>query len=83
MTTDDFIKIPKPFVIRNHIIKYDFKSMRNYFDDILRTLGEDMNPKEKLKLFKEMVSEVNIQRFSQEEYVDVINAIYETIYKKE
>lgn len=81
--TDDFIKIPKPFVIRNHIITYDYKSMRDYFDNILRTLGEDMTPNQKLKLFKEMVSEVSIKRYSQEEYVDVINAIYETIYKKE
>tara|TARA_B100001057_G_C22859775_1_gene954027 strand:- start:823 stop:1071 length:249 start_codon:yes stop_codon:yes gene_type:complete len=81
--TDDYIKIPKPFVIRNHIIRYDYKSMRDYFDNILKAIGEDMNPKEKVKLFKEMVSEVNIKRYSQEEYVDVINAIYENIYKKE
>ena len=54
--TDDFIKIPKPFVIRNHIIRYDFKSMRNYFDSILKAIGEDMNPKERLALFKEQVS---------------------------
>ena len=80
---DDYIKVPKPFVIRDHIIKYDYKSMRNYFDDILKTLGENMNPKEKLKLFKEMVSELNIKRYSQEEYIDAINAIYENIYEKE
>lgn len=81
--TDDFIKIPKPFVIRNHIIKYDYKSMRDYFDNILKVIGEDMNPTEKVKAFKERLSKVNVKLYSQEEYVDIINAIYETIYKKE
>tara|TARA_Y100000741_G_C17927150_1_gene426116 strand:- start:260 stop:520 length:261 start_codon:yes stop_codon:yes gene_type:complete len=81
--TDDFIKIPKPFVIRNHIIRYDFKSMRNYFDSILKAIGEDMNPKERLALFKELVSELSIKRYSQEEYVDAINAIYNQIHKDE
>ena len=80
---DDFIKIPKPFVIRNHIIKYDYKSMRDYFDNILKVIGEDMNPTEKVKAFKERLSKVNVKLYSQEEYVDIINAIYETIYKKE
>ena len=80
---DDFIKIPKPFVIRNHIIKYDYKSMRDYFDNILKAIGEDMNPTEKVKAFKERISKVNVKLYSQEEYVDIINAIYETIYKKE
>lgn len=79
---DDFIKIPTPFVVRNHIIKYDYKSMRDYFDNILKAIGEDMNPKEQLKLFVEMISEVNIKRYSQEEYVDVINAIYKEVYER-
>ena len=80
---DDFIKIPKPFVIKNNIIKYDYKSMRDYFDNILKVIGEDMNPTEKVKAFKERISKVNVKLYSQEEYVDIINAIYETIYKKE
>jgi hypothetical protein len=80
--TDDFIKIPKTFVIRDDIIRYDYKSMRDYFDSILKAMGEDMNKKEKLALFKELVSEINIKRYSQAEYVDVINAIYNDIYKK-
>ena len=65
------------------IIKVLYLIKTYYFDNILKAIGEDMNPKEKVKLFKEMVSEVNIKRYSQEEYVDVINAIYENIYKKE
>ena len=80
--TDDFIKIPKTFVIRDDIIRYDYKSMRDYFDSILKAMGEDMNKKEKLALFKELVSEINIKRYSQAEYVDVVNAIYNDIYKK-
>ena len=78
--TDDFIKIPKPFVIKNHIIRYDYKSMRDYFDSILKAIGEPMNPKEKLALFKQQVSELSITRFTQEEYVDAINAIYNKIF---
>tara|TARA_R100001460_G_scaffold41877_5_gene77837 strand:- start:2334 stop:2594 length:261 start_codon:yes stop_codon:yes gene_type:complete len=80
--TKDFIKIPKTFVIRDDIIKYDYKSMRDYFDSILKAMGEDMNNKDKLALFKQLVSEISIKRYSQEEYVDVINAIYKEIYKE-
>jgi len=79
---DDYIKIPKTFVIRDEIIRYDYKSMRDYFDSILQAMGEDMNKKDKLALFKQLVSEINIKRFSQAEYVDVINAIYKQIYKE-
>tara|TARA_R100001440_G_scaffold36955_1_gene56125 strand:+ start:9568 stop:9822 length:255 start_codon:yes stop_codon:yes gene_type:complete len=79
---DDYIKIPKTFVIRDDIIRYDYKSMRDYFDSILQAMGEDMNKKDKLALFKQLVSEINIKRFSQAEYVDVINAIYKQIYKE-
>ena len=79
---DYFIKITKPFVIRNHIIKYDYKSMRDYFDNILKVIGEDMNPTEKVKAFKERLSKVNVKLYSQEEYVDIINAIYEEIYER-
>ena len=57
--------------------------MRNYFDSILKAIGEDMNPKERLALFKEQVSELSIKRYSQEEYVDAINAIYNQIHKDE
>ena len=50
--------------------------MRDYFDSILKAMEKDMNKKEKLALFKELVSEINIKRYSQAEYVDVVNAIY-------
>ena len=36
----------------------------------------------KAQLFKQLVSEISIKRYSQEEYVDVINAIYEGVYEK-
>ena len=32
--------------------------------------------------FKRLVSQISIKRYSQEEYVDVINAIYEGVYEK-
>ena len=53
--TDDFIKIPKTFVIRDDIIRYDYKSMRDYFDSILKAMGEDMNKKEKLAIIQKLV----------------------------
>lgn len=37
----------------------------------------------KAQLFKRLVSEISIKRYSQEEYVDIINAIYEGVYEKE
>lgn len=41
-----------------------------------------MNNKEKLELFKKMISEVSIKRYSQIEFVDIVNAIYKEIYGK-
>jgi len=31
---------------------------------------------------KRLVSQVSIKRYTQEEYVDIINAIYEGVYEK-
>ena len=40
-TSNDYIKIPKSFSITSEgIIKYDFKAMRDYFNSILKTMGE-------------------------------------------
>ena len=36
----------------------------------------------KAQLFKQLVLEISIKRYSQEEYVDIINAIYEGVYEK-
>ena len=36
----------------------------------------------KEQTFKQLVSEISIKRYSQEEYVDIINAIYEGVYEK-
>ena len=37
----------------------------------------------KEQTFKRLVPEISIKRYSQEEYVDIINAIYEGVYEKE
>tara|TARA_R100000231_G_scaffold382_2_gene670 strand:- start:849 stop:1001 length:153 start_codon:yes stop_codon:yes gene_type:complete len=37
---DDCVKVPKSFVISDGIRIYDFKAMRNHFNDILKLLGE-------------------------------------------
>ena len=40
-TSNDYIKIPKSFTITSEgVIKYDFKAMRDYFNSILKTMGE-------------------------------------------
>lgn len=35
---------------------------------------------EKLRLFKQLVSEISIKRYTQEEYVEIVEAIYEEIF---
>jgi hypothetical protein len=38
---DDYIKVPKSFVINDKGIKvYDFKAMRSHFNNILKIMGE-------------------------------------------
>ena len=37
----------------------------------------------KEQIFKLLVSEISIKRYSQEEYVDIVNLIYEGVYEKE
>jgi len=37
---DNYVKVPKSFVISDGIRIYDFKAMRNHFNDILKLLGE-------------------------------------------
>ena len=40
-TSNEHIKIPKSFTITSEgVIKYDFKAMRDYFNSILKTMGE-------------------------------------------
>jgi len=35
---------------------------------------------EKLRLFKQLVSEIHIRRYTQEEYVEIVEAIYKEIF---
>ena len=37
---NDYVKVPKSVVYQNGIRIYDFKAMRNHFNDILKLLGE-------------------------------------------
>jgi len=36
--------------------------------------------REKVDLFKQLVSEISIRRYTQEEYVEIVEAIYEEIF---
>jgi hypothetical protein len=35
----------------------------------------------KVDLFKQLVSEISIKRYSQEEFVEIVEAIYEEVFK--
>ena len=40
-SSDDYVKVPKSFVINDKGIKiYDFKAMRSHFNNILKIMGE-------------------------------------------
>lgn len=41
-----------------------------------------MELREKIELFKDLVSEINIKKYSQKEYVKIINLIYQDIFRK-
>ena len=40
-----------------------------------------MELQEKVELFRNLVSEINIKKYSQEEYVKIINLIYQDIFR--
>jgi len=42
-----------------------------------------MENKEKVELFKKLVSEIDIKKYNQEEYVKIINLIYLDIFRGE
>ena len=51
------------------------------FNKIFRRKNK-MELREKIELFKDLVSEINIKKYSQKEYVKIINLIYQDIFRK-
>lgn len=54
-------------------------SVNNRFDLLKKAYSTKLRQR---ATFKQLVSEISINKYSQEEYVDVINAIYEGVYEK-
>jgi len=52
------------------------------FDKIFRRKNKMENEK-KIELFKKLVSEIDIKKYNQEEYVKIINLIYLDIFRGE
>ena len=52
------------------------------FNKIFRKKNK-MENKEKVELFKKLVSEIDIKKYNQEEYVKIINLLYLDIFRGE
>ena len=54
-------------------------SVNNRFDLLKKAYSTKLRQR---ATFKQLVSEININKYSQAEYVDIINTIYEGVYEK-
>ena len=54
-------------------------SVNNRFDLLKKAYSTKLRQR---ATFKQLVSEISINKYSQQEYVDIVNAIYEGVYEK-
>ena len=59
-------------------IKVGGNTARWRVEDVRKFLGGQMT--KEIKLFKQLVSEISIKRYSQEEFVEIVEAIYKEIF---
>lgn len=55
-----------------------YKSIYVFTFNLILLGGLTMN---EITLFKQLVSEINISKYNQKEYADIVNAIYVSIFK--